>query len=142
MHYLEHLRALLFHVALLNNATHERLRALLFSLPNAKPLPVLFFLDADARVQAMRPAHLAPRLSAIGIKLPLNANRHYLRTVLREDGATGEEAAQLLGQWQLGQEPHGQFSTIGYDDLEERVAAKLENLLSKAGWRPLRGLAR
>jgi hypothetical protein len=139
--YMVHLHALLLRLELLNAETHRRLQSLLENTRIDDPLPVLFLLDLDGAVRSLRPRSLGPRLKAIGFHLPLNSNRHFLRTKLRECGATGEEIALLMGHWRWGQEPFNPFASFGFDDLEKRIAPLLQDLLVKAGWRARRGLS-
>ena len=139
--YLQHLRALALSLPILNPTTHRQLLALLNASRSEKPLPLLFLLQLDGSFVSMRPATVGPRFRAVGYRLALNANRHYLRTRLRERGASGEEVNSFMGHWQLGQEPFHPFATLGLDTLQERIAPLLQEILAETGWHPLPGLA-
>jgi hypothetical protein len=140
-HYTEHLRAMLPGLALLAPGLHDKLKALLSGEDREAPLPYLFLLDDKLSVQRIRPATLKPYLKHAGWTLPTNSNRHYLRTKMREAGASGEEVSILLGHWLLGQEPYGLFSTQGLDAIERRVSPMLDTLLDACGCQAMPGLA-
>jgi hypothetical protein len=135
-----HLRAMLPALALLNPMTHQKLKRLLMSTSGNDDMPFLFLLDETLKVKRMQPASVKPYLQLAGWSLPTNSNRHYLRTKLREAGATGEEVAIILGHWQYGQEPYSLFSTTGLDSIEARVEPMLTNLMAESGWEVMGGL--
>ncbi len=72
--------------------------------------------------------------------LPLNSNRHFLRSELRSRGVPGELVDVFMGHWSNGQEPHGHFSSFSYRDYRRQVVPVMENILAEMGWEPVEGI--
>ncbi len=71
---------------------------------------------------------------------PMNAQRHYLRTRLRELGVRGQSVDALLGHAALGEEPFARHSCFSAARLREDIEAPLLHLSEQAGWVVLHGL--
>lgn len=99
-----------------------------------------FFLD-----QRMQPTQVSPRALARHLQLvdapPLNINRHYLRTRLRDLNVSGECVDAVMGHWDHGQEPMSKFSSFSPTIYRNRVAFALDRLMSDVGWEAIEGLA-
>jgi len=71
--------------------------------------------------------------------LPINSNRHYLRTRLREKGVAGEMVDAFMGHWERGQEPFGCYSTLSPLAFVESLSTPMSDILNGAGWCVLKG---
>lgn len=77
-----------------------------------------FFLNEDGAPEATTPTLLSKHRSD-RLDLPLNLNRHFLRSELRRAGVSGEAVNLFLGHWDDGQEPaahHSSISPLAYRD--------------------------
>jgi len=99
-----------------------------------------FFLDQRMRPVEARPKTMERYVAREGSP-PLNINRHYLRTRLREFGATGAEVDAFMGHWDHGQEPMQKFSSFSLSHYQQRLASILESLMHHVGWEAIRGIA-
>lgn len=107
---------------------------------NQKQLPgFLFYLKPNGAHQSITPYQITNRIESF-YELPLNANRHYLRTRLREAGVGGETVDAFMGHWLTGQEPHGKYSSFSPECFQQELAEPLSTLLQKDGWKPIKGL--
>lgn len=146
--YQNHRRALAEHLILL---TPDVARSLLasdddFAWPGARnqtarQAPFLFFLGKDWQVKPVSPKTLAPEVGWC-YELPLNANRHFLRTRLREAGVSGEIVDVFMGHWERGQEQHNRYSTLSPLAYKAALSGALTALMESAGWRSIVGLGR
>lgn len=73
------------------------------------------------------------------VDLPLNINRHFLRSELRARGVPGELVDVFMGHWSNGQEPHGKFSSFSYRDYRLQIVPVVAQILAEMGWEPLEG---
>lgn len=72
--------------------------------------------------------------------LRLNAQRHYLRTILREKGVSGAAVDALLGHAAFGEEPYSRFSAFSPRMMRDELQGVLPDLLIEMGWRVTPGL--
>ena len=79
-------------------------------------------------------------LDNINYRLPMNANRHFLRTNLIADNCPVEVVDAFLGHWEIGQEPWGRFSGLSPIVYREKLEEHLIPLLVKNKWSPEDGL--
>ncbi|MDH5766975.1 MAG: hypothetical protein OEZ38_13265, partial [Gammaproteobacteria bacterium] len=70
--------------------------------------------------------------------LPLNFNRHYLRTRLREEGVAGEVIDAFMGHWELGQEPFGRYSSLSPIEYRSEIKNPLERILADDQWQVIK----
>lgn len=105
----------------------------------AAPEHFLFFLEKRSTgVSSITPKKLMEH-SEWAYDLPLNTNRHFLRSELRARGVAGEMVDVFMGHWSQGQEPHGKFSSFDYRDYRDQLAPALNRILIDMGWEPLEG---
>ncbi len=107
-----------------------------FDSKNAAPF--LFYLDESAVVRPVSETSLQASVEW-SYEIALNANRHYLRTRLREEKVTGEVVNAFMGHWDRGQEPHGRYSSLSPMAFRAELEKPLTNLISRAGWALLNG---
>jgi len=108
------------------------------TIPNNQVLPFFFFLKKFYKHQAVKPLSMHEMTEWI-TDLPLNANRHYLRTHLRELKVSGEFIDAFMGHWEYGQEPYGKYSSLSPLSYIETLKKPIEKLLNKAGWEEIKG---
>ncbi len=92
-----------------------------------------FFLDSYANPVEVTPRRLQEKLNWPE-NPPLNINRHFLRTHLREAGAPGEYVDAFMGHWDSGQEPWERYSTFCPRHYRRQVAGIVNGLLVEQGW--------
>jgi hypothetical protein len=97
--------------------------------------PGLFFLNQNHDGVEVRPGSLESYFALIGYSLPVNANRHYLRTNLLRLGCPLEVTNAFMGHWELGQEPWGRFSGLSPHTYRRELSNYLEILIEQDGWR-------
>jgi len=100
--------------------------------------PFFFFLNEQLNYLAVSSKSLHNFVNW-SYELPLNANRHYLRTKFREKSIPGEICDGLLGHWECG-EPYGRFSTLSPNDFKNEIKKPLEDLCKKSNWTIVQGL--
>ena len=100
---------------------------------NKQRVPLLFSLADTGGVRALSSGEIKSRLSDFS-SLPVNANRHYLRSHLRRRGCPPEIVDAMLGHWQNGQEPWGGFSAMSPVHYARVLSQYLPPLLSDDGW--------
>lgn len=107
----------------------------------SKPLPErrLFLFDDNGEQQPVQLASLRGLLPTRH-PYPLNAQRHYVRTRLREMGVPAQIIDAQLGHAALGQDPYARHSCFTVQRLKEEVGPPLALLSQRAGWAILPGL--
>jgi hypothetical protein len=100
----------------------------------------LFLFDSNGEVAAISLQALRNVLPP-GYPFRLNAQRHYLRTRLRELGVPAQTIDALLGHGAPGQEPYATHSCYSVQRMRREVEPALRSLSEKAGWVLLHGLA-
>lgn len=98
----------------------------------------LFYVEGKC-AEPVTPKRLEERL-AKDYPFPLNSQRHYLRTRLRENGVSGMFVDALLGHGAQGEEPYGRYSAISPRILRHAIEQPLQDLLKKIGWRVIPGM--
>jgi integrase len=101
-------------------------------------IPFFFFLNEKAKDVKVSSTSLSEHLKW-SYELPLNANRHYLRTHLRQLKVPAEIVDAYMGHWEEGQEPFGKYSTLSPLEFKKELKGKLEKLTTNAGWSLLEG---
>lgn len=124
-HYVEHC-----------NFLKERL-SIIFDKNTSRPL---FFLSRNMEPQRVTPERLQRHLS-LETKPPLNMNRHYLRTRLRELEVPGEYVDTFMGHWGCDQVPYSRFSTFCTHQYLSTTRAAIETLLERSQWKVARGFS-
>lgn len=109
----------------------------------------LFFLSKASRrtkksekivkVRQVSPTTLAENLNGIS-DLPLNLNRHFLRSELRHRGVSAELVDTWMGHWLVGQEPMGRFSALNPTEYVSEIESMLNVILDDLGWTAEEGL--
>ncbi|MGH8372854.1 MAG: hypothetical protein ACRETO_08985 [Gammaproteobacteria bacterium] len=98
----------------------------------------LFYME-NGRAVPVTPGRLAGYLGS-DYPFPLNAQRHYLRTRLRELGVAGTFVDALLGHGALGEEPYGRYSGISPTMLRRAIDAPMLLLLEQMGLKFIKGM--
>lgn len=99
----------------------------------------LFFVDEDDAPTAVRVEILRQQVPQ-GHVYPMNAQRHYLRTRLRELGVPAQTIDALLGHGARGEEPYAKHSCYSAARLRSDLEMPLQHLSEQAGWTVLHGL--
>jgi len=109
----------------------------------------LFFLSKVSRAKASQKLVKVVPVTSEKLKtllkgiwdLPLNVNRHYMRSELRHRGVHGELVDAWMGHWLDGQEPMGRYSTLSPVDFAAQLEPVLSEILEEMGWSPEEGLS-
>lgn len=96
--------------------------------------PGLFYLDRKHDCVEVRPSSLESYLELIGFALPVNSNRHYLRSNLLRMGCPPEVINAFMGHWSQGLEPWGRFSGLSPDTYRRELSRYLGILIEEDGW--------
>jgi hypothetical protein len=102
--------------------------------------PGLFLMQKDSNDLSLNPKHLQDLLEKINYLLPMNANRHYLRSKLVASRCPVEVIDAFLGHWERGREPWGRYSGLPPHVYREELARHLLPLLGNNKWAPEAGL--
>jgi hypothetical protein len=100
-----------------------------------------FYLKKDLQAEEVRPQNLATRLEALGYYAALNAQRHFLKSELQEDGCAADVVELFLGHWEVGEEGFTRSSALFPFDYRAELDRHLTPLLKRIGILPCKGLA-
>lgn len=114
-------------------AVYRAMIVRVLSLEDAVP-GFFFFLDDARHCKPVKPHSLAAAVNWTN-KLPLNANRHFLRTKLAERSVPGEIIDAYMGHWDLGEEPYGPYSALSPREFKQSIQPAINAILSAHGWR-------
>ncbi|WP_138440215.1 site-specific integrase [Marinobacter alexandrii] len=103
-------------------------------------LPLFFFLTTELVPESVGQKTLTEYLQDT-YDLPLNINRHLLRSSFRRDGLPGTAVDAFMGHWSDSQNPFSHFSTMDPVTYYEQFRESIGELFSKMGWEALEGLA-
>jgi hypothetical protein len=125
-HYLHHRRILVDSIGIQNAvAKLEGDAALFFCLsPDKKPLPVT-------------KSWIENQLEQMGLPLPGNFHRAFLRTELLEAGCPPQAIDAFMGHTSQGESPFDAFSTFDYAEYRKVLASHLEQILKRLGLVPI-----
>ncbi|NYT73755.1 hypothetical protein HZU72_15160 [Halomonas sp. QX-2] len=98
------------------------------------------FLDHYGNPKEVTPTRLHDQLHWIDAP-PLNINRHYLHTQLKESHLSSEVVDAFMGHWDSGQEPWASYSTFCPREYQHLIASVIQPLMVKQGWKALKGAA-
>lgn len=98
------------------------------------------FLNQAGTPQEVNPTRLEVHLDWKGSP-PLNINRHYLNTRLKESGLSSEVVDAFMGHWDSGQAPWESYSTFCPREYCNLIAPEIERLMHEQGWKALKGKA-
>lgn len=101
-------------------------------------IPFLFLLTDKFETQRVSPKTL---LDFNPTKIPINHNRHYLRSKLSSLQAPTELVDYFLGHWERGEEPYQKASSISPLDIAHGLAPYLKQIDSEISWTQQGGLA-
>ena len=101
----------------------------------------LFLLNDESSNLAIHPKLLSELVGRIDYQLPLNGNRHYLRTNLLARKCQTEVINAFMGHAEHGCEPWGKYSGLSPLAYKEELSRCLVPLLNEDGWLPLDGLS-
>jgi len=102
---------------------------------SGKPRQV-FLLNKNLSMISLRPKYITPYLESI-FPLPLNVNRRYLRTELKETGCPIEVINCFMGHWSRGEEPWGKFSSFSFQEYVTTIRQYIPSILEHLNWRPI-----
>lgn len=126
-------------------AVHRRIlltRRRKFGMRRLRRLPESWcFFIVDELAVPVTPKRLAEVLGD-EYRLRLNAQRHYLRTVLREEGVSGAVVDALLGHGAFGEEPYARYSVFSPRVMRDELSKVLPKLLEQMGWQAISGLTK
>jgi hypothetical protein len=74
--------------------------------------------------------------------LPVNANRHYLRSNLLSMGCPSDVLNVFMGHWELGEEPWCGYSAMNPISYRNKIKGYLEQFLLDDGWKPIAGFSK
>ncbi|MFZ4859017.1 MAG: site-specific integrase [Desulfuromonadaceae bacterium] len=139
--YLEHLDCLLPKLEFLDIKAFNALKHLLHFPKPSNRLPLFFYLKRSGNTKIIRPTDVwADIRKNLEFELPVNANRHYLRSYLLENGCPPEVIAAFMGHWERGEEPWGRYSALSPVDYATILAKYIVKLLEEDGWKKMSGL--
>lgn len=98
------------------------------------------FLNQSGTPQEVTPSRLEEHLQWRDTP-PLNINRHYLHTQLKERGLASEVVDAFMGHWDAGQAPWDNYSTFCPREYCALIAPVIEKLMKAQGWKALKGKA-
>nr|WP_298055716.1 hypothetical protein [uncultured Halomonas sp.] len=98
------------------------------------------FLNQSGTPQEVTPSRLEEYLQWRDTP-PLNINRHYLHTQLKESGLASEVVDAYMGHWDAGQAPWDNYSTFCPREYCALIAPVIEKLMKAQGWKALKGKA-
>jgi len=96
--------------------------------------PGLFYLDDIKSHAEVRPGNLEEYLKQIDFTLPVNSNRHYLRTNLLKRKCSLEVVNAFMGHWEMGLEPWGMYSGLQPDTYKRELEKHLVDLVNEDSW--------
>jgi len=135
--YLKHLDGLACAIKKYNPDLENNIKSL--TQPCLKQtLPFFFYLTAKGWT-SIKPSNLKGQLGDAW-QLPLNTNRHFLSTQLRQLGVSAEYISYQLGHVRTGQLPHGQFSLLSPDDVGKQLIPALTQLEKSCEWESISGM--
>jgi len=132
------------HLSGLASAIHKYHPNLAYDINNLtqpcieQTLPFFFYLTPKGW-GSIKPSNLKDQLGDAW-QLPLNTNRHFLSTQLRQIGVPAEYISYQLGHVRTGQLPHGQFSLLSPDDIGKQLIPALTQLEKACGWECIPGI--
>jgi hypothetical protein len=91
-----------------------------------------YFLDEKLRPIEARPKVIEQYLKNY-LDVKANSHRRFIRTELLEGGCPIEVIDACMGHWNMGEEPHGTFSSFNFGDFVPVLKEHLEELHSKIG---------
>lgn len=107
--------------------------ARLFNNNESQAIRELFVLDNNHEPFQITLTWLEKQMADLGIPLPGNFHRGFLRTELIARGCTGQVVDAFLGHSNLGESPFFTYSTMDYMQWQSNLLAVLEPLLKECG---------
>ncbi len=96
------------------------------------------FLDTHGNPKQVTPTRLENHLQWPQSP-PLNINRHYLHTQLKERGCSAELVDACMGHWDMGQEPWAKHSTFCPRQYRQHITSRVEDMMQEQGWKVIEG---
>lgn len=97
----------------------------------------LFRVSHDLSVHPVTPSWIEQEMAAMGIGLPANFARSFLRTELIERGTPPQSVDALLGHFDLGENPLGRYSTFDMSAHLQIVGDQIDKLAHEIGLRAI-----
>lgn len=95
----------------------------------------LFWISHDLSVHPVTPSWIEQEMAAMGIGLPANFARSFLRTELIERGTTPQCVDALLGHFDLDENLLGRYSTFDMSAHLQLVGSQIDKLAHEIGLR-------
>ncbi len=108
--------------------------------PLSVVVPLFFFLSDQFECQSIRPSTMKDQLLDT-FELPLNINRHFLRSALGDSGLPGTAIDAFMGHWADGQHPLDRFSTMDPQVFLRQAREAINVHFSGMGWKAYEGLS-
>lgn len=145
--YSAHCLHLILHLTIINPQLAQAIQTQTSQSPtfktptNSPQIPFFFFLNENnGKQQRVTPGTLKKQIQW-SYELPANANRHFLRTRLRELGVPGEIVDAYMGHWEYGQEPFGKFSTLSPSSFKKMISPAIDKICKEVGWKTIHGIS-
>ena len=145
--YKAHLERIATRLCLIKNESFQRLRETWTGWqesqdrePNCETMvPFLFRFDNHANPKSITPSWLR-QMTKDAFPLPINANRHYLRTGLCQLGCPKDVIDAFMGHWHRGREPWGKHSSLSPATYSRMLHRYLIPLVQRAGWQAIQSI--
>jgi hypothetical protein len=98
-----------------------------------KQLGPLFVFTTDMKCKNISPKILSDSLPSL-LQLPSNTGRHWLKTLLMEEGISPELINWQMGHWDAGQAPLDPQSSFNVVSASQRIGQVIHSNLLKVGW--------
>jgi len=95
--------------------------------------PLFFFLKKDGSCEEVYPSLIIKKLGKY-FQLPLNSNRHYLRTNLVRHKCPAEVIDAFMGHWCHGRNPWDPFSSFDPKFFAHEIEKYLSPIIRNDGW--------
>lgn len=127
----------------------ESLRLHLKKIPEKKTYKFIVYLDAitpfffnskTLTPEEISPKTLGPYLRCHGYFVKMNAQRHFIKSELQENGCPVDAIETFLGHWNLGQEPWSKSSALHPYDYLVTIQKYLPSLLKRLSFQSIEGL--
>lgn len=106
---------------------------------NFGPLFIFEKQITDWKVKPLSPKRLIENLP-VGVSIPTNAGRHWLKSQLLEQGVSSELINLQMGHWQVGELPLAKYSSLHYNEVIIELLPHLDMIFEKVKWRKVKSI--
>ncbi len=118
------------------NVYLQHVELLTLDYPGTLPRQLFFIAENNNTLEPLTLRRVRGKLDP-DYPFPLNAQRHFLRTELRERGTPAECVDALLGHGSSGQEPYGTHTCYSARELITELREPLTRISDQCGWKVL-----